>query len=193
MCGRYYVDDETVREMEKIIREVDARQIKERIGDVYPSQTASVLVGKKPSLAAEEMLWGFPRYGQKGLLINARAETAMERRTFRDSVLHRRCIIPAKYFYEWDMDKNKVRFLRRDEPILYMAGFYNHVQGENRFMILTTQANASVIQTHDRMPLILEGSELEDWVYNDQFTEFALKKTPVLLQKYQEYEQQSLF
>ena len=121
MCGRYYVDDETVREMEKIIREVDARQIKERIGDVYPSQTASVLVGKKPSLAAEEMLWGFPRYGQKGLLINARAETAMERRTFRDSVLHRRCIIPAKYFYEWDMDKNKVRFLRRDEPILYMA------------------------------------------------------------------------
>ena len=60
-------------------------------------------------------------------------------------------------------------------------------------MILTTQANASVIQTHDRMPLILERSELEDWVYNDQFTEFALKKTPVLLQKYQEYEQQSLF
>ena len=193
MCGRYYVDDETVREMEKIIREVDARQRKERIGDVYPAQAASVLVGKKPFLAAQEMFWGFPRYGQKGLLINARAETAMERRTFRDSVLHRRCIIPAKYFYEWDADKNKVRFLRADEPILYMAGFYNHVQGENRFMILTTQANASVIQTHHRMPLILERSELEDWVYNDQFTEFALKKTPVLLQKYQEYEQQSLF
>lgn len=193
MCGRYYVDDETVREMEKIIREVDARQRKERVGDVYPAQAASVLVGKKPFLAAQEMFWGFPRYGQKGLLINARAETAMERRTFRDSVLHRRCIIPAKYFYEWDADKNKVRFLRADEPILYMAGFYNHVQGENRFMILTTQANASVIQTHHRMPLILERSELEDWVYNDQFTEFALKKTPVLLQKYQEYEQQSLF
>lgn len=193
MCGRYYVDDETVREMEKIIREVDARQRKERVGDVYPAQAASVLVGKKPFLAAQEMFWGFPRYGQKGLLINARAETAMERRTFRDSVLHRRCVIPAKYFYEWDADKNKVRFLRADEPILYMAGFYNHVQGENRFMILTTQANASVIQTHHRMPLILERSELEDWVYNDQFTEFALKKTPVLLQKYQEYEQQSLF
>ena len=26
------------------------------------------------------------------------------------SVLHRRCIIPAKHFYEWDPDKDKVTF-----------------------------------------------------------------------------------
>ncbi len=35
----------------------------------------------------------FPQYQKKGLLINARAETALERKTFRESVLHRRMIL----------------------------------------------------------------------------------------------------
>lgn len=193
MCGRYYVDDETAREIEKVVREVDAKLQKERMGDVYPSQTAAVLTGKIPGLRAEEMDWGFPQYQKKGLLINARAETVLERKMFRDSVLHRRCIIPAKHFYEWDSEKNKVTFFRKEEPILYMAGFYKRFQDEERFIIITTQANTSVRQVHDRMPLILEKSELEDWVFDDRFLEFALHKIPVQLNKQQEYEQQSLF
>ena len=53
MCGRYYVDDETAREIEKVVREVDAKLRKERMGDIYPSQTAAVLTGKIPGLKAE--------------------------------------------------------------------------------------------------------------------------------------------
>ena len=112
---------------------------------------------------------------------------------FRESVLHRRCIIPAKHFYEWDPDKNKVTFFRQDKPVVYLAGFYNRFQDEERFIILTTQANASVSSVHDRMPLILEENELKDWVYDDKFMEFALHKTPPGLEREQEYEQQSLF
>ena len=139
------------------------------------------------------MHWGFPQYQKKGLLINARAETALERRTFCDSVRHRRCIIPAKHFYEWDSDKNKITFFREDRPVLFMAGFYNRFQNEERFMILTTQANASVNPVHNRMPVVLDESELEDWVYDDKFTEYVLHKTPPEFRREQEYEQQSLF
>ena len=53
------------------------------------------------------MGWGFPRFDGRGLLINARAETAAERRTFRECVLHRRCVIPAKGFWEWNKFKEK--------------------------------------------------------------------------------------
>lgn len=193
MCGRYYVDDETAREIEKVVREVDEKLRKEKMGDIYPSQAAAVLTGKLSGLKAEEMNWGFPQYQKKGLLINARAESVLDRKMFRDSVLYRRCIIPARHFYEWDSEKNKVTFSRKDEPILYMAGFYNRFQNEDRFIIITTQANASVRQTHDRMPLVLEKSELGDWVFDDKFLEFALHKVPVQLNKQQEYEQQSLF
>lgn len=192
MCGRYYADDETIREIKKIVREVDEK-IKRKGGDVYPSQPAAVLAGRGTQLHAEEMYWGFPQYNRKGLLINARAETVLDRKTFRDSVLHRRCMIPAKHFYEWDTAKNKVIFSRADSRVLYMAGFYRQFQGENHFVILTTQANASVEQVHNRMPLVLEEGELEDWVYDDEFLGFALHKTPPQLRRYQEYEQQSLF
>lgn len=193
MCGRYYIDDDTSREIEKVVREVDEKLRRGRKGDICPSQSAAVLTGRKPYLTVEEMAWGFPQYQKKGLLINARAETVLEKRTFRDSVLHRRCIIPAKSFYEWDQDKNKVTFLRENRTAIYMAGFYNFFQDEERFIILTTQANASVSPVHHRMPLILEENELEDWVHDDVFLEFALHKIQPQLQRHQEYEQRSFF
>ena len=59
---------------------------------------------------------------EKGLLINARAETAVERRTFRESVLHRRCVIPAKGFWEWNKSKEKFSFERWDSSVMFMAG-----------------------------------------------------------------------
>ena len=208
MCGRFYVDEGTAREIEQIIRGVDLRIQKMRTGDIYPSQSAGILTchsqqknplsagpaaEKSPALELNEMHWGFPQYQKKGLLINAKAETVLERRTFRESVLHRRCVIPARQFYEWDLDKNKVTFFREDRAVLFMAGFYNRFQDEVRFIILTTQANASVSPVHNRMPLVLDEGELEDWVYDDKFTEYVLHKTPTELRREQEYEQQSLF
>ena len=208
MCGRFYVDEGTAREIERVIRGVDLRIQKMRTGDIYPSQSAGILTchsqqknplsagpaaEKSPALELNEMHWGFPQYQKKGLLINAKAETVLERRTFRESVLHRRCVIPARQFYEWDSDKNKVTFFREDRAVLFMAGFYNRFQDEVRFIILTTQANASVSPVHNRMPLVLDEGELEDWVYDDKFTEYVLHKTPTELRREQEYEQQSLF
>lgn len=193
MCGRYFADEAVFDEIEKIACGIDGNIQERPMGDICPSQAAVVLIGKNQGLYAEEMVWGFPQYHQKGLIINARAETVLERKMFRDSVLHRRCIIPAGHFYEWDSDKNKAVFLRKDRPVLYMAGFYSHFEDGDRFIIITTQANDSVSRVHDRMPLILEENELEAWVYDDRFLDFALHRTPVELQKHQEYEQLSLF
>ncbi|MCD8076286.1 MAG: SOS response-associated peptidase [Lachnospiraceae bacterium] len=137
--------------------------------------------------------WGFPQYSGKGLFINARAETALQKKTFSESVLHRRCVIPARHFYEWDASKNKVTFLRENGSTLYMAGLYNLIEDEIRFVILTTQANPSVSPVHDRMPLILEKENVEDWICDGERTQAFLQKIPVSLQRTQEYEQQSLF
>lgn len=193
MCGRYYVDDDTAKEIERLVAEAD-KNIKENgCRDIHPADRATVIIDNNLQLGAKQMQWGFPQYQKKGLIINARSETVLERKMFRDSVLHRRCIIPAKHYYEWDADKNKVMFFQENIPCLYMAGFYNYFQEENRFVILTTNANESVRKVHDRMPLILEKREIEDWIYDDRFLEYALNKTPEKLQKFQEYEQQRLF
>ena len=107
MCGRYYVDDETAREIEKLVRDLDRKLQIERTGDVFPSQKATIIKGQGNYLTAEQMRWGFPGFEKGKLLINARAESALERRTFQDSVQHRRCIIPARGFYEWSKSKEK--------------------------------------------------------------------------------------
>lgn len=193
MCGRYYVDGRTARIIEKLVGQTDTKISMDQRGDIYPSQTSFVLTGKMPALSAEEMFWGFQIHHKKGLLINARAETVKEKAIFRSGVLYRRCIVPAGGFYEWDATRNKVTFSREDGSPLYMAGFYQKFENRDCFVILTTQANESVRRVHDRMPLILEEKELEDWVYDEAFLDVALRKSPVQLQRHQEYEQQSLF
>ena len=193
MCGRYYVDDETAREIEKLVRDLDRKLQIERTGDVFPAQNATIIKGQEHHLAAEQMRWGFPGFEKGKLLINARAETALERPTFRESVQDRRCIIPARGFYEWNKSKEKFTFERKETPVLFMAGCYNRYESQERFVILTTDANSSVAPVHNRMPLILEPEELKDWVLDDQATESLLHKTPVLLEQRAEYEQMRLF
>lgn len=193
MCGRYYVDDETAREIEKLVRDLDRKLQIERTGDVFPAQNATIIKGQEHHLAAEQMRWGFPGFEKGKLLINARAESALERRAFRDSIQNRRCIIPSRGFYEWNKSKEKFTFEREDATVLFMAGCYNRYEDEERFVILTTEANSSVALIHNRMPLILEPEEVEDWVLDDRATEYLLHKTPRLLKAHAEYEQMRLF
>ena len=195
MCGRYYMDDETRREIRRLVLKLDPKICSEsdQTAAVFPSQKATVITGRGRHLEAEQMIWGFPRFDSRGILINARAETAMERHTFRESVLHRRCVIPAKGFWEWNRSKEKFSFERTDSQVLFMAGCYDCIDGQNRFVILTTEANSSVKPVHDRMPLILERKELESWVTDDNAVEYFLHKTPALLEKDAEYEQICLF
>lgn len=194
MCGRFHVDDSTVREVEKIIGKAKVQMQNMRLGDICPSQQAGVLAaGINGMMELQAMQWGFLKLRGKGLLINARSETVTERKMFRNSVLHRRCVIPARHYYEWDSSKDKVTFFREGSLAVYLAGFYDKFQDGNRFIILTTQANESAASVHERMPLVLEEGEVDDWVLDDGFTEIALRKVPPMMGHRQEYEQQRLF
>ena len=103
MCGRYYIDDETAREIEKLVRHLDRKMAVSGKRDIYPSNAAPVITGHHDEFAEELFTWGFPGFGSKNLIINARAETAMEKRTFKESVRTRRCAVPAAGFYEWNL------------------------------------------------------------------------------------------
>lgn len=58
---------------------------------------------------------------------------------------------------------------------------------------LTTAANDSMKDVHDRMPLILNDDMMRDWIRNDDMVEEYLAKDPPMLGRYQEYEQLTLF
>lgn len=254
MCGRYYIEDDTAREIEKVIRWVDQKLraqrtaqeggavLKEEIiqgetqeqaagialeqnpwnedkenvkagdrqveigkaGDVYPAALAPVLgagVGAEGdrTLDCRMLRWGLPGYtptgnGKKGQVIfNARSETAMEKPTFREGIKNHRIVIPAAGFYEWNRKKEKYRFRRNDSPVLFMAGCFRRYEDGDRFVILTTAANASMEPVHDRMPLILEPDEIVEWIWDGERTKNLLEKQPCLLERTTDYEQMTLF
>lgn len=183
MCGRFNVDFEAEKELKKILKELNKKYPgrKPKSGEVFPTDTAAILVQGEEEAQAELSVWGFPQYTGKGVIINARSETALEKPTFRDSILNRRCIIPTTGFYEWDKEKNKYLFRDTTSTILYLAGMYHMYQGVSRFVILTTAANDSMKLIHHRMPLIIEEKNIWSWLTNTREVEQFLEKVPPVL------------
>lgn len=200
MCGRYYVDDSTAREIEKLVRQVDenlrrahSASLTLQAGDIHPTEMAPILTADDHKLSCRWQRWGFPGFEPKQVIFNARSESVLEKRMFRESAEHRRIVVPAAGFYEWSRNKEKNIFYREEQPVLFMAGIYERCQNEERFVILTTAANESMSPVHDRMPLILEPDEVIPWIYDRGRTGGLLHKIPCLLKRRTENEQLSLF
>ncbi len=187
MCGRYaFFTDKELDEIDKIIEEVNKnskdRQMK--TGEIFPTDAAPVLIPEKNKYSAHLLTWGFPAFKSKGVIINARAETVHEKKMFKSAIESRRCVIPSTGFYEWDTQKRKFLFNMPDSDLLYMCGIYNQFDGENRFVILTTDANDSVFQVHNRMPLIITKNKIEDWIFNARATDEIISgRHPALIKK----------
>ncbi len=186
MCGRYQFTAEQSEEILQIIQEVQNKFGAEAAkavhqGEIKPGNRMPVLVGLEHSLVPELMVWGFRT--PKSLLINARAESALEKPTFAESVRFRHCVIPSSGFFEWDRDKRKYHFTLPSSPTLYMAGIYDVRGGVPCYCILTTAANDSMREVHDRMPLVLEKEQTEPWLYDRKATDYFLSMTPPLLSR----------
>ncbi len=105
-------------------------------------------------------------------MINARAETVLDKPSFRGAIRYRRCLIPAQGFFEWrkDAGKAKTRFFLTlpDRPVMALAGIYERAvsaAGEVRdtAAILTREASPQMAAIHDRMPLILPPDAFAAW------------------------------
>ena len=206
MCGRYTTDIETdEEELNRILFRADANTpaAAAYVGasgrEVFPTDPAPVLFGREMSkLSAgtarygiRYFRWGYPF--EKRFVINARAEQAEEKPMFSASLSERRCVIPTAGFFEWSHtgEKIKYRFNLPDTGILYLAGLYRPISCPDtrfpdvfqEFVILTTEANASMQPVHSRMPLILHPEAVDSWVYNDRAAERLLHTPPPELVK----------
>nr|WP_326213267.1 SOS response-associated peptidase [uncultured Oscillibacter sp.] len=168
MCGRYSLAPEQSKEIAQIVAEVQARFGAASIhtGEIFPTNAAPVLLPDGQKMTPKPMTWGFSSFKGKGVIINARGETALDKPMFRRSMLERRCIVPTTGFYEWDNQKRKYLFRLPGQDRLYLAGLWNTFQGEERFVVLTTAPNDTIINVHDRMPVLLTDDEVTPWLHN---------------------------
>lgn len=183
MCGRYNFTVEQSEEIRELLDKLNAK-VRGKIfntGEIFPTHQVPVLIEEENQASPVLSIWGFPKFDKKGVIINARSETVFEKKTFRDSVINRRCVIPSTGFYEWDSEKRKFLFKLEGTNTVYMAGIFSYYQDEMRFVILTTQANESMKDVHNRMPLVIYKHEIETWILDDKATGDILNRVPPML------------
>jgi putative SOS response-associated peptidase YedK len=107
------------------------------------------------------------------LLINARAETIMEKPAFRKAAAERRGLVVASGYYEWIKDAEGGRdpfyITRKDGGPLAFAGIWQdwtdpEGQRVSTCAVITTAANPAMQAVHHRMPVIIEEADVPLWL-----------------------------
>jgi putative SOS response-associated peptidase YedK len=180
MCGRFalYSDPFTLARR----FEADAHPELSPRYNVAPSQNIPIVrdEGEKRRFALAR--WGLIPHWAKDMkigysTINARAETVASKPAFRNAFRHRRCLIPADGFYEWQViPGSKIKqpwfiVLVDREPMAF-AGLWERwrsPEGEEleSCSIIVTEANEIMRPIHDRMPVILAPCDWDAWLEPD--------------------------
>ena len=102
---------------------------------------------------------------------NARVESVATNASFREPFRHRRCLIPARGWYEWQKlpdGKQPWYFHAADAPLLAFAGLWDRWQRDGQVIesctIIVGEPNASVGRIHDRMPFLISPERQADWL-----------------------------
>jgi len=149
--------------------------------NIAPTQPVAV-VRSSPSEPEHErelawLRWGLipgwakdPSVGSR--MINARAETAAEKPSYRAAFRRRRCLVVADGFYEWQRTGKRKQpyFIRmQDDRPFAFAGLWESWEGAaegpvESCTLLTTEPNALVEPIHSRMPVILAEDDYARWL-----------------------------
>jgi putative SOS response-associated peptidase YedK len=147
--------------------------------NIAPTQPIPVIRQnpKEPVRELASMRWGLiPAWAKHSSvaaqMINARSETAATKPAFRDALKSRRCLIPADGFYEWVRTakvKQPYCFEVNDGELFAFAGLWDRWkdptgQWIKSCSILTTTPNAVTSAVHDRMPVILDPDDYDQWL-----------------------------
>lgn len=165
MCGRYYIEADDL-EFRSIIEQAEQTGAAVNSGEVFPTDIVPVLASDG---GITVMRWGFPRFDGKGVIINARSETAASKAMFARPMLEGRCLVPASWYFEWEKrgpQKVKYALMPPGIRILWMAGLsrFDFKTGERSFVILTRPAWDGIFFIHDRMPVILLKERHDEWL-----------------------------
>lgn len=192
MCGRYTI----VVTMEELIlrylTELPTNRYHTPRYNVAPMQNVPAIIHDGQNNRLGELRWGLvpswasdDRLGSK--MINARAETLLEKPSFKNLIRRKRAIIPADGFYEWKSAgdaKQPMRITLKDGAIFSMAALYDTWAAPDgrrisTFTIITTTPNSLMADIHNRMPVILRPEDEASWL--DRGNDDIAQLTSILL------------
>jgi putative SOS response-associated peptidase YedK len=183
MCGRYTLKT-PASELQKWFGFVEQPNLAPRY-NIAPTQEAPVVRQRRDppgqrSLA--NLRWGLIPPWAKDVksgppLINARAETLLEKPVFSGAFRRRRCLVPADGYYQWrEGDEAKQPYLvtRRDDAPFGFAGIWERwgkrddpAAAIDSFTIITAATNDFLRPFHHRIPVVLAPESYARWLDPD--------------------------
>lgn len=171
MCGRYELTD---AKLESKFRAYSKGFDFHPNYNVAPTQIMPVVTAGDGGRQLELMKWGIPRMigpDKVKEIINTRSDKAFER-FWGNTVLHKRCLVPATGFFEWkttDEGKQPFYIHPTDQKLFAFAGIWSEwttKEGDKlkTYSIMTTEPNKVMQDIHNRMPVILHEEEYEAWL-----------------------------
>jgi putative SOS response-associated peptidase YedK len=158
--------------------------------NVAPSQTIPIIRNEQGHRLLAVARWGLiPSWAKDSKIgyntINARADTVAEKPSFRSAFQHRRCLIPADGYFEWqEIANSKIKqpwyiSLKSQEPMA-LAGLWEHWQDSDgseieSCTIIVTSGNELMQPIHDRMPVILPPEAWDTWLDTDNTNKQGLQ------------------
>jgi putative SOS response-associated peptidase YedK len=179
MCGRFALDAEVDELIEEFVLTHNRFPDWAPRFNIAPTQSIPIVLERTPGVRElGPARWSLvPSWSQELTLkyptFNARSETAHSKPTFRGSVKHHRCLIPATGYYEWAVvSGTKVpHFIySTTTPLLALAGLYSWWSDPETQIthatatILTREATGVVRDIHDRMPLLVSRDTYSTWL-----------------------------
>ena len=192
MCGRYartQRDDDLVEafEVERVVGEELPASF-----NIAPTQDARAVLTRPPQEDPQgpavrqlrTLRWGLVPSWAKDVkignkMVNARIETVLEKPSYKRAATRRRLVVPATGYYEWAKgeDGKKQPYFMHDPDggVLAFAGLYELRADDTlpedhpekwlwTFTIITTRAGDALGHIHDRTPLVLPASFVDDWL-----------------------------
>ncbi len=208
MCGRFSLRASAADLLSFFGLVADDRASLEAIGqaglpryNIAPGQPVlTARLGERGERRLDLLHWGLMPAWSRGELaevrkqsyrmINARAETAWEKPSFRAAISRRRCLVPTSGFYEWGAGKGAGRpatlIHRPDGSLFALGGIWERWEGAegevHSLSLLTIAADGPVAALHDRMPVVLAPAQFQDWLSGDRATAEALMLPDLQLQ-----------
>ena len=164
MCGRFVRSSPA----EVLIQEFGVTSLASAVDlhpryNVCPGEKIVAIVAHDGERRLGELLWGLGSRAQ----INVRAERLGVRPSYREALRHRRCLVVADGFYEWQREgSRKIPYFVRlasHRPFAF-AGIWERRGGAAMAAIVTCPANERIAEIHDRMPAILLPEAQNAWL-----------------------------
>lgn len=168
MCGRYLLDAEYETLIERYGILDDFKAIYEKKLEIFPGESIFTVTNNGRRNEIHQFVWGL-KIMSKRKLINSRVETVLNSKLYDR---FKPCIIPASGYYEWEpVSKNKLK-ITANAKILNLLGLFD--PSNKTVSIITTEAAPEIKGVHNRMPLVIEETEQDQWLKTVQFKKFLL-------------------